>query len=183
MWVSRIQPYCPRNRCSHERRGVRSAHAASKRSLGDANDACRRGGRHALACDAAINARDASHNVVALSRRGSCRPYRHGAHRQSLGGYVLRGLWDHRLGAGRCDSGQHRSPTGGIGSDSGAQLRQRKCELLADRVWRSGLLGRLGGTTASRIPPSQSSFPLFIFTGLTDAKPAFFSQAVVSATE
>src|SRR6476620_438502 len=41
----------------------------------------------------------------------------------------------------------------------------------------------LGGTTASRIPPSQSSFPLAIFKGLTDEKPAFFNHDVVSATE
>lgn len=95
----------------------------------------------------------------------------------------LRDLRNDRVGARSGDGHQHIGQQGRHEQDARNERDQRDRELVDDRLRRPGLLELLAGLTASRIPPSQSSDPFFVFNNLTGAKPASFSHLVVSATE
>jgi hypothetical protein len=123
------------------------------------------------------------HPVVALSRVDAARSRQLCDGGMDLARHGLRGLWHHWAG--------HRplhtpcAPRRGAQVESHAhpQYAQWEREFLADRVRWPCFLERPRRTAASRIPPSQSSFPLLILTGLTKSNPASLSQAVVSLTE
>ncbi len=59
---------------------------------------------------------------------------------------------------------------------------QRAVLFLLDPFWLAIIFGRRPGTDASQIPPSQSSVPFLIGTGLILTKPACLSHFAVSET-
>jgi len=169
--------------CPHGTGPLRSDHAAPEHTTPDPLDARQHRHCHAVAGPVATNTGAFSGPLVALFSDPSPCPGCHDCDRDHMGRDGMCDLWDRRIGPRSGDRHQHIGGTRGIGVHAGAQYRQRERELRTDRFWRSRILGAFGGTAASRIPPSQSSFPFLILTGLTVSKPACFSQAVVSATE
>lgn len=103
--------------------------------------------------------------------------------RVGLGRDSVCGLRHDRIGIGPGNRDQYSWRKRGDKPDAGAQCNQRVLELSAHRVRGPGLLECPAGSTAWRIPSSQSSFPFFIFSVFTELNPASFNEALVSASE
>jgi hypothetical protein len=164
-------------------RPVRFHHAPSTDLAGDIGDDCRGRSCHPNLCTVAGHAGSASTLVVALPRSPAAWVGIRHRVEMGLGGNGMRGL-RHYWPRGRpCYSREYSWRTRGIQPHACAERGQREREFRADRIRRPRVLDDLTGIRASRIPPSQSSFPFAIFTVLTDGNPASFNHAVVSASE
>ena len=103
--------------------------------------------------------------------------------RVGLGRDSVCGLRHDRIGFGPGNRDQYSWGKRGNEPNAGAQCNQRVLELSAHRVRGPRLLECPAGSTASRIPSSQSSFPFFIFSVFTELNPTSFNEALVSASE
>jgi hypothetical protein len=170
---------CPVNDCPVQRRPVRFDHAPPTDPAGHPPGGHRRRYRY----PAPHNAGSPPPLVVALSRPATAWISLLHHDELGLGCNGLCCLRDHWVSDRPSHSRECSWRTRRVRSHSRTQRRQWKREFCADRLRRARVLDDPPGTRASRIPPSQSSFPFAIFTVLTEEKPASFSHAVVSATE
>lgn len=119
----------------------------------------------------------------ALSSRISYSAWGHRMDRVDLDGYGLCHLWNGGIGLRPCHSYKHPGRTRRDRFSAPLQRNERARKLFTDPVRRSGVFLFIPGDRASRIPPSQSSVPIFIRKTLIRSNPASVNQALVSAAE